>query len=86
MRGSSFHQANATVEALTAEMSQIRNELVNSINSLSTMTPPTLLPPTTTLPHQAMLHSLPDNQMNTTVGQQTLLDAIQQLQKQIRNL
>jgi len=35
MRGSSLHQANATIEAFSTEMIAIRNDLMNSINSLA---------------------------------------------------
>ena len=75
MRGTVFHQANATVEALTAEMVHIRDELVESINSLSTVIPPTDMPPALPSPPQPPIST--DRLMNATVGQQTLLEVIQ---------
>ena len=84
MRGTAFHQANTTVEALTVEMVHIRDELVESINSLSTVTPTTDIPPALPSPPQPPIST--DHLMNTTVEQQTLLEAIQQLQLQISAL
>jgi hypothetical protein len=82
MRGSAFQQANATVEALTSEMMSIRNELVDSINSLSTVTPPTETVPPTLLPPIEDTNQ----QMNATTGQQAIIDAIKQLQQQMITL
>ena len=85
MRGSAFHQANATVKALTAEMLHICDQLVNSINSLSTVKSSTEIIPEQILP-QKPPPTTTDHQMNATFGQQALIDAIQQLQQKIRNL
>ena len=82
MRGSAFQQANATVEALTSEMLSIRNELVDSINSLSTVTPPTEIVPPTIPPTIEETNQ----QMNATTGQQVIIDAIKQLQQQMITL
>ena len=62
MRGSSFHQANATIEALTAGITQIRDELVDSINSLSTVVPPTIIPHEQVPPPQVQPPQQPPNE------------------------
>ena len=86
MRGSAFHQANTTVAALSYEMANIRNDLVDSINALSnqvtenlytTEDPPPAIAPTT----------VQDPQMLAVASNQTaLVTAIQDLQEQIRIL
>jgi len=87
MRGSSFHQANATVAALTEQMQHIRNDLREEINSLSTFTPPTDFP-TETPPPVTNTPTLTHPQMNATAqqGQQEIIAAIQQLQQQFLNM
>ena len=82
MRGSAFQQANATVEALTSEMLSIWNELVDSINSLSTVTPPTEIVPPTLPPTIEETNQ----QMNASTRQQDIIDAIKQLQQQMITL
>jgi hypothetical protein len=86
MRGSAFHQANATVEALTAEMHNIRNDLREEMNSLSTFTPPTDIPSEHSSSPTEITPS--NNQMNATTqqGQQAIIAAIQQLQQQFNNM
>ena len=82
VRGSTFHQANTTVEALTVEMVHIRDKLQESINSLSTVTPPTIQPP----PEPNLPTETPrtNQQINAaTAGQQAIIEAIQQLQQQM---
>ena len=82
MRGSAFHQANATVAALSAEMHNIRNDLVESINSLSFQeSDDTSPPPTEESP------PIDNHLLNAAMSNQTaLITAIQDLQSQIRDL
>ncbi len=82
MRGSAFHQANATVAALSTEMNNIRNDLIEGINALSIHIQDA---PSTTAP---VVDTPPiDHQANATMSNQTaLITAIQDLQNQIRDL
>jgi DNA-binding protein H-NS len=81
MRGSAFHQANATVAALSSEIQNIKNDLVESINSLSLQINDEPFPPTESMP------PLEDQQANATMSNQTaLIAAIQELQAQIREM
>ena len=82
-----FHQANATVEALTAEMHNIHNDLREEMNSLSTFTPPTEVPSEQSPPPTGITPPA-NNQMNATTqqGQQAIIAAIQQLQQQFNNM
>ena len=86
MRGSAFNQANATVEALSREMGDLRNDLIESINSLSTVTPPTEILP----PSNPTLLTLPpveqQQEMNATISNHTMIEAIAQLQQQMLEL
>ena len=73
MRGLSFHQANATIEALCKDMTTIRNDLVQAKEEASSNE--------TTF---TVIHNSPS--MNASTGNQTndaLLAAIQSLQNQI---
>jgi hypothetical protein len=81
MRGSAFHQANATVAALSSEIQNIKNDVVESINSLSLQINDEPFPPTESMP------PLEDQQANATMSNQTaLIAAIQELQAQIREM
>ena len=83
MRGSAFHQANATVTALSTEMAHIRNDLVNSINALSAHV---LNDDSNETPDEAP-PAVDDHQANAALSNQTaLLSAIQELQTQVREL
>ena len=86
MRGSAFNQANATVEALSREMGDLRNDLIESINSLSTVTPPTEILP----PSNPTLLTIPpveqQQEMNATISNHTMIEAIAQLQQQMLEL
>ena len=80
MRGSSLHQANATIEALSTEITAIRNDLMNSINSLAIAEEEASSNETiSTVAHNSL-------SMSASTGNQTndaLLAAIQSLQNQI---
>lgn len=82
MRGSSFYQANATIEALSTEMTAIRNDLMNSINSLAIGQEETFCNETASTVNNS-------SSLSTSTGNQTndaLLAAIQSLQNQISSL
>ena len=82
MRGTAFHQANATVAALSTEMNNIRNDLVDSINSLAIHVQDTSPPSDDTNEPP-----IDDHQANAAASNQTaLIAAIQDLQTQIRDL
>mmetsp|Transcript_14421 Transcript_14421/g.20579 ORF Transcript_14421/g.20579 Transcript_14421/m.20579 type:complete len:119 (+) Transcript_14421:1002-1358(+) len=83
MRNSAFHQANATVAALSAKITSLCNHVVESINSLSLTTQDQSTPP----PAEDYSSLIPDHQANATMSNQNaLLIAIQDLQNQIRTL
>ena len=85
MRGSAFHQANATVTALSHGMATIRNGLVDSINALSTQVTEDLHSPHEVPPPPPPI--VQDPQVLAAVSNQNaLLTAIQDMQVQIRNL
>jgi hypothetical protein len=83
MRVSAFHQANATVAALSAEMSTFRDDVVESINSLTLSTQEDDTLPSTEVSSPPIL----DHQANATMSNQNaLITAIKDLQHQIRTL
>ena len=83
MRGTAFHQANATVAALTNEMDRIRSDLVDSINSLSFAHDPPVAVEASPAPTR-----IQDHQANATSNNfnQEFLSTLQALQLQIQNL
>ena len=72
MRGSSFHHANATVAAVTAEMRRFGDELINNINSHPV--PQNDAPPPFFLPPPPVLQEM--NALNSTTSNQDLLTAL----------
>lgn len=78
MRGSAFHQANATIEAIKSEMNTFKNNLVESINSLSGQLEET---------EEHHGHAYDDHAANATMSNQdALLTAIQALQTKVEAL